>query len=427
MNKILNILNELAADNSRLAKEAILKREKDNQLLKEVIVAALDPYINYYQKKIPEYEAGKCFPGLALSEALNELKRLSRREVTGQTAINTLGWILQNCSEADAAVIERVISRDLKCGVSESTVNKIWPGLIPTFDVMTCHKDISGIKYPAFAQTKMDGARCHLFFDGKTAQAFARSGKQFHLHGALDAAASIMMEAGETFDGELLFVDKNGKILDRKTSNGIANKANKGTISEEEAARVVFVAWDIVDFTSKIPYSERLTKLNQRFASAFLAQFKTNIRMVKSVVVNNVEEALAFYDQERADGQEGAILKNMSTLWVAKRSKDQGKMKAEEEADLIVVGFNWGNGKYEGKLGSLICQTRDGKLEVSVSGMPEDIRFSRKPEDWVGSIVTVRYNEVIKNRNSDTYALFLPRFIEERFDKKVANSFEELK
>lgn len=422
---ILSILNKLAADNSRLYKEAILRQEVNNHLLKVVLVAALDPYINYFQKKIPEYEAGKCVPGLTLVEALVELKQLSHRKVTGQKAINTLGWILQNCSKDDAVVIERIIGRDLKCGVSDSTVNKIWPGLIPTFDVMTCHKDISGINFPAFAQTKMDGARCHLYFDGAEATAFARSGKEFKLHGALNNAADIMMLPGETFDGELLFTDSNGKLLDRKTSNGIANKANKGTISEEEASRAVFVVWDIVDFSSKIPYSERLTTLNRRFRDAFQAQFSTNIWMVKNVVVNSEVEAASFYDQERVAGQEGAILKNMHTVWVPKRTKDQGKMKAVEEADLEVIGWEYGTGKNCERMGNLICATSDRKLVVGVgTGFSDEERDQGFTE---GDIVTVRYNEIIKDKKSDTFSLFLPRFIERRFDKKIANKFEELK
>lgn len=419
---ILSILNELAADNSRLAKEAILLREENNQLLKAVLVAALDPYINYYQKKIPAYKPeGKP----ALSWALDGLTELKTRAVTGNAAIMWLQNILSSLDKSDAEVIERIIGRDLKCGVSDSTVNKIWPGLIPTFDVMTCHKDTSGIKFPAFAQTKMDGARCHLFFDGKNATAFARSGKEFKLFGALDEAARVMMESGETFDGELLFTDANGKILDRKTSNGIANKANKGTISDEEARRAIFVVWDIVDFTSTIPYSNRLTTLNVRFRDAFQAQLKTNIHMVKNVVVNSHEEAIAFYDGERKLGEEGAILKNMSTLWVPKRTKDQGKMKAEEEADLEVIGWELGTGKNSERMGNLVCATSDRKLVVGVgTGFSDE---EREKGFTIGSIVTVRYNEIIKDKKSDTFSLFLPRFIERRFDKKVANKFEELK
>lgn len=115
--------------------------------------------------------------------------------MTGNAAINTLGWILTNCSVEDAEVIARIVDRDLRCGASESTPNKVWPGIVPTFDVMLSHKDISGTKYPAYAQMKMDGARCHLYFDGVNCTAFTRSGKEIMLMGKFDATAAHMMDA----------------------------------------------------------------------------------------------------------------------------------------------------------------------------------------------------------------------------------------
>jgi ATP-dependent DNA ligase len=271
----------------------------------------------------------------------------------------------------------------------------------------------------------MDGARCHLHFDGKEATAYARSGKIFKLQGALNEGALLHMKEGETFDGELLFLNEDGTIMDRKSSNGIANKALKGTVSENEASRVIFVAWDIVDFTSKISYKDRFKTLYDRFFDALSLGLTCNFRLVRSIIVENQEEAYEFYKKQRADKQEGAILKNLNAKWEPKRTKDQGKMKAEEEADLKIVGWEYGTGKNSERMGNIVCSTADHKLIVNVgTGFSDEERDQEWP---IGSIVTVRYNEVIKDRNSATYSLFLPRFIERRFDKKVANKFEELK
>jgi ATP-dependent DNA ligase len=420
---ILSIIAELESNDSRLKKESILTREKNNQLLKKFFKAALNPYVKYYQKKIPPFNKNHT-EDQGLEWAIDALDQLSNRTYTGNRGIEYLTALFESINEEDAELLARVIERDPKCGVMTKTVNKVWTGLIPTFDVMLAHKDTSGIKYPAYAQTKFDGARCHLFFNGQTAQAFARSGKEFQLHGALDAAAKKHMTANETWDGEILFTDASGKILDRKTSNGIANKAIKGTITVEEASRAVFVAWDIVDFTSSIIYENRINTLMNRSLSCT----EGKIRFAGVELVLNEEAAMNFYQRQIDDGQEGAIIKNIRSKWEPKRSKHLGKIKAEEEADLKVVGFNWGTGKFEGKLGSLICQTEDGLLEVSVSGMNEYIRFGfENLSDWIGNIVTVKYNEIIKDKNSGKYSLFLPRFVETRFDKREANTFAELK
>jgi hypothetical protein len=423
---ILDILNELAADNSRLAKEAILKRESDNALLKQVIIATLNPYVNYFIKKIPAYTPSNI-TNSRLPDALTLLNDLSSRKVTGNAAAEHLAMTLSILNKDDAQVIERIIDRDLKCGVNESTVNKVYNNLLPTFDVMLSHKDISGIKYPAYAQTKMDGARGHLVWDGKNAVLWSRQGKQFKLGNVFDQTMFAMFGEKEmvTLDGELLFTDNDGNILDRKTSNGIANKANKGTISDDDTANAIFVCWDIVDFSGTLKYMLRWDSLRKIWREGYGHMNKVNIHLVNSCVVKSEEEAYEFYDLQIADGQEGAILKNMDAVWQPKRTKDLGKMKAEEEADLIVVGFNWGTGKFTGKMGSLICQTSDGKLEVNVSGFEDADRA--QTDEWVGKIIAVTYNAVIKKKNSETYSLFLPRYAETRFDKKVANKFEELK
>jgi hypothetical protein len=420
MSRILNILDELAATSSRLDKEAILKREHDNHLLKKVIVYALNPYLNFYVRNY-EYDArGKA----SVDTAFPVLDMLSARKVTGNAARDMLEKVSLKMSEEDAEVLWRIIQGDLRCGVSEATVNKIWKGLIPTFDVMLAHKDISGIKYPAYAQTKLDGARCHLYYDGDQVVAYARSGKVFELHNALVDSAKILMLPGETWDGELLFY-KDGKPLDRKTSNGLANKANKGTITPKDATSVRFVAWDIVDFSSTIPYKNRWADLAKRFLKT--ETVAERILLVSTKIVANEKEAQAFFEKQINAGEEGAILKNMDSLWVPKRSKDLGKMKAENEADLKIIGVEEGSGKYKGMLGAFLCETRDGKIQVSVgSGFSDEQRDDYFTENMIDSIIAVRYNAKITKKGGGKDSLFLPRFIEVRFDKKRANSSDEL-
>ena len=44
-----------------------------------------------------------------------------------------------------------------------------------------------------------------------------------------------------------------------------------------------------------------------------------------------------------------------------------------------------------------------------------------KPEDIVGKIITVKYNEVIQDKKKDKKSLFLPIFVEIRLDKTKAD------
>jgi len=418
---ILDILNELADEPSTNAKVKTLEREKNNELLKRVFQAAYNKTITYGIKKIPDIQVGMNAGKITLGSALNDISRLSTREFTGNAAIEFLSNILYRLDSKDSIVIQRVIARDLRCGCSDSLASRVWPNLVPTFDVMLCGKDITKIKFPAYSQTKFDGCRVHLVWDGKHATAWSRAGKEFNLLNVFDEDFKKMhLNPNTTLDGELIVV-RNGKVVDRKTGNGILNQANKGTITQEDAESVVICAWDVVDQTSTIPYRCRLEILYNAAKNLDLKR----IWVADTLLVNNVDEAMADYAVKRKNGQEGTIVKNIMHKWVPKRTNELCKLKAIETADLIVIGIEEGTGKYKGMVGSYLCQTSDGKMEVSVGTGLTDV--DRANPLKIGTIIEVLYNEVIQSKGKDKASLFLPRFVDARFDKTVANSFEELK
>ena len=111
---------------------------KDNLLLKEVIRLALDPFTQFYQRKIPDYTPARSNQADTLSSVIDSLMMLSNRTVTGNAAIAHLTKLLSSLVESDAKVIERIIQKDLKCGVSIATANAVWPNLIHEYPCMLC-------------------------------------------------------------------------------------------------------------------------------------------------------------------------------------------------------------------------------------------------------------------------------------------------
>lgn len=419
--KINDILMALAANDGRNFKIDLLNQHKGNKVLREVVRLALDPLTQFYIRKIPDYVPNPNKSDVTLAFGLDSLQDLSKRLVTGNAAISHLTSLLEVLNEDDAKVIEKIIQKDLRCGVSVSTANKVWPNLVESFEVCLAYKDISGIKYPAYGQVKMDGGRCHIHFNGNCVVAFSRNGKVIELHGVFDAAAKSLMKPNETWDGEIVFF-QNGKAMDRKTSNGLFNKGVKNTITPKEANDAKFICWDIVDTTGKIPYSTRYETLCSRFKDNQCDK----INLVHTEIIESEDSAQRFFNKCISEGEEGSILKNMDFKWEGKRVKGVGKMKSEEEADLFVTGWVHGTGKYEGKMGALIAETKDGLLKVNVgTGFSDE---EREPTDWyVGKIITVKYNQIISDKKKKTASLFLPRFVEVRLDKGVANELCELK
>jgi len=430
---INSFLNRLAEDAGRNYKIELLELKADDALLKEVIRLALDPFTQFYQRKIPAYTTGKI--GMTLEQGLKRLFPLASRMVTGNLAIAHLTETLSSLSADDAKVIERIIEKDLRCGVSISTANKIWPDLVMDYPCMLCsqydEKLINKIEFPAYVQLKMDGMRFNAIVRNGVVEFRSRNGKEIQLLGNLQEEF-IALAGGVNcvFDGELLVKDK-GIILDRQTGNGILNKANKGTIKTDEARKVHATIWDVIPYVGfiegkcEVPYSMRYETL-QSFT------LPEKIHLVETTEVYSLDAAQKIFEEYLNEGQEGIILKSQTGIWENKRAKHQIKFKGELECDLEIVAVEEGTGKYAGKLGALVCASRhENRQRVAVS-VGSGFNDAHRDEFWnirdslIGKIVAVKYNAKIVNKQGEI-SLFLPIFIEMRDDKDVADLNKDIK
>lgn len=441
MKNVNKIFEELSATSSRLEKEAILTKYQHNADLKRAIFLALDPYTQFYQRKIPQYNPAKKNQADTLDSVMDSLNLLSSRQVTGNAAIDHLSKLLSSLTEDDAKVLERIIQKDLDCGVQSSTANKIWKGLVSEYPCMLASgyedKLVAKLNFPAIAQLKMDGMRFNAIIRDDSVEYRSRNGKEVVVNNVVLDAAFIKMAknvglGAVVFDGELLVVDKKNKPLDRKTGNGILNKAVKGTISDEEKLQVRAIVWDIIPMASfqsgncPVDYETRLgtvvtavDHLDKKLAKM--------VSVVETTIVNDLEEAQKTFKTYFEAGQEGIILKDRNGIWEDKRAKHQIKFKGELECDLKCIGWEEGTGRNKGKLGALVLQSSDAKINVSVgTGLTDDMRSTLKEKDVLDKIVTIKYNCRISNKQGED-SLFLPVFLEIREDKSKADSSSKIK
>lgn len=420
--------NELAADAGRNYKIDLLEAKSHDETLKEIVRLALDPFTQFYQRKIPDYKTEEK-PWHTIASALPKLDKLINREITGNAAIEYLRLLLTEVSADDAKVIERIIAKDLKCGVSIATANTVWPGLIHEYPCMLCsqyeEKLVNKIQWPAFVQLKMDGMRFNAIVHNGTVEFRSRNGKEIELLGNLEQEFLQLANGIDcVFDGELLVVDK-GIILDRQTGNGILNKANKGTIMTDEARKVHATIWDVIPYQAftvgkcDVPYSTRYQTLQEM-------ELPKKIHLVETTVVYSLDAAHKTFEEYLSNGQEGIILKDYRGIWENKRTKSQIKFKGELECDLKIVGIQAGTGKYQGMLGAILCESDDGVVKVSVGSGFNDEQRKTLGEEIVGKIVTVKYNARITNKDGEQ-SLFLPIFVEVRDDKDTADIDKDIK
>lgn len=111
----------------------------------------------------------------------------------------------------------------------------------------------------------------------------------------------------------------------------------------------------------------------------------------------------------------------------------QLKMKLKMQLDLRIVGFNEGEGKRKGSLGSLQLESACGTLKVNVgTGIREkDAEWTFKTiwermQELIGKVVTVECNDIVFEKRTGEPSLFLPVFIEFRFDKNTCDDYTRI-
>ncbi len=257
--------------------------------------------------------------------------------------------------------------------------------------------------------------------------------------------------------GEAL-IKSNGKELDRKTGNGLINKLIKSessfetlekeyskasTSKQKENVQIKqlqlkqqlkdiveglhFEVWDMISvgefdlgYSGEL-YSSRLARLEK-----LLQNISNRVSLIETSEVVSLELAEEIAERYISLGYEGAIIKSKDLLFENKTSKSQIKVKSELDCDLLCVGVTEGNGKYKGLIGALLCISACGNIRVSVgSGLTDEMRAADFKE-FLGKIITVKYNEKITKKGSDEFSLFLPRFLEIRIDKDIADNLDRI-
>ncbi|KGY11192.1 DNA ligase [Vibrio tubiashii] len=105
---------------------------------------------------------------------------------------------------------------------------------------------------------------------------------------------------------------------------------------------------------------------------------------------------------------EGLMLRKIDSLYNPRRSSDLIKLKTYQDAEARVIGYRSGNGKYEGKMGSLLVQLESGTQFYIGSGFSDN---QRKEPPQIGTIITFRYNG-FTHKGIPKFARFLRERVE---------------
>ena len=361
---------------------------------------------------------------------------------------------LANLASIDSdtfAVTLMICNKDMNCKVSAATLNKAVPGLIKVTPYQRCStmSAFGNIVFDpeAIIQCKANGLFAYCIIqnvNGKPNITFKsrrgniihqldklkekmctpitnnKFGIQHHIFAVSDKDVVLM--------GELRVFEHDGTIMPRTKGNGIISSCISGTADAEYLDNVFYTIWDcvsLVDFRR----AESNESYRTRFYNASTYMHAVDnwkvLRLIPSKYVTNRKEADAFYKEMVAQGEEGAIIKNLTAIWKNNTSTDMVKMKPVMEVEMKIVGM-LSHTKQKGWMGSLVLESEDGKVKVNCgSGFTEE----QRKQDWtkyMGKIVSVETEGCIQDKRTKAYSLYLPVFIELRADKTEANTLEEI-
>jgi DNA ligase 1 len=418
MMKPWTVLQELEADNSRLAKEAIIQRESDAENIRffNGVGAALDGFRTFGVQKVPVSK--KDGTGITQTEFDDVLRRLEDRTLTG----NEMRDVIQDLCERSNMEqwndwYRRILIKDLRCGVTHKTVNKHSTMKVPVFECMLAddskkhEKKMTGEVY---VEPKLDGVRvitiCDV--DKDEVKMFSRNGKELtNFPRILEQFDSMLDQMSESmvFDGEVMSDDF--QTLMREIHR-------KGGAKTDDAVLNLFDCMPLEYFKEgSYPYA-----LNTRKELLQSFQYGPNISIVEFVAMDldddDGQKQFADYNRLCIDkGFEGIMVKPITGIYECKRSSLWLKVKPFIEVSLKVIDTEEGTGRNVGKLGALIVEGTDMDKFIKTnvgSGLTDEDRetFWQAKEKLIGQIVEVRADAITQNQEAtDEWSLRFPRFL----------------
>jgi DNA ligase-1 len=421
MMKPWNIIKELESDNSRLKKEAIIRRESDADNIEffNGVGMALDGFRTFGIQKVPTTD--KDGTGLSWERFAYVVDKLEKRELTGNDMRQTVDHMCETARIDEwNHWYRRILIKDLRCGVTHKTINKHSTIKVPVFECMLADdskKHEKKMVGECLVEPKLDGVRVVVIcdVDKDEVKLFSRNGKELsnfpEINKQFDEMLDQMSES-MVFDGEVMSDDFQTLMREIHRKGGAKTKDAKLNLFD------CMPLYNFMDGSCVDPITER-----KKWLEGY--NFGPNINVVESVKINlsdpDGQKQFADYNKMCIDrGFEGIMVKPIAGIYECKRSSLWLKVKPFIEVSLTVVDTEEGTGRNAGKLGALIVegQDMDKFIKTNVgSGLSDTDRetFWKSKDKLIGQIVEVRADAITQNQDTkDSWSLRFPRFLKFR-------------
>jgi len=420
------IIEKLELHPSRLDKEKIILEAMEKGLddFFEGVRMALDPLVTFGVKMVPEKkdEKNQHYEWKDFKELAN---KLIKRDLTGHAARDAILLAMDSSTKTEwNSFYRRVLIKDLRCGVSEKTVNKVakkFPKYaIPIFSCPLAHdsanheKKMIGKKQ---IEIKLDGVRVLTIIRKNKVEMFSRNGKQFHNFGhIIEEIENVIKENPTPYD---LVLD--GEVMSANFQDLMKQVHRKDGKQTKDAVLHLFDLCPLTNFQKgrwETNQAERSLLVKEWVAKHSILLKHVQTLDWENVDLDTIDGQKRFVELNKSaveGGYEGVMIKDPQAMYECKRTHSWLKAKPFIEVTLKVVSVEEGTGRNEGRLGAILVEGQDDGYKYSLScgsGFSDIQRdeYWSKRDDLIGQLVEIRADAKTRSQDAETFSLRFPRF-----------------
>lgn len=423
-----DFVNQMRSTNSRLLKEELLlkwwnaaeKFKKEHKI--ENILLKMFHYVYDYDKQYyitsanvlkKDLSQKGLFVGKKYSLIWDLLDDLSNRVITGHNAIMAVQQFLKEEEPTFNEIIIAILDKDLKCGLSEVTINKVCGNIIKTYNVALADKfDPKKHKLDSnwVIERKLDGVRCNVINKDGIIKCYSRQGKEITTLGKLVDELQGRLPNNTVLDGEICLVDDKGL----ESFQGIMKEIKRKNHTIENPLLLAFDMLTLQEFESKegtTKYTDRVTRMIEWYQ---LQNWNTQNKVAKHLSIINYEryspEALEEWNSRVKTWNWEGLMFRKDVGYEGKRTQNLLKYKMFQDAEYKVIAVEEGDSQelVEGVMkkikciGALVIEHKGNKVGVGTGlSLEQRKRWYLHPEEIIGKTVTIKFFEETVDQNGN--------------------------
>lgn len=437
LDNTLNVVEQLQATNSNKDKIAILEANKDDEMLQRVLNYTYDSFKKYGITESVYDSVTIVGNPIIYGDPFHMLDCLAQNNINDVLRELIKQYIEENTPDEYKELVKGMLFKDLKIGVNAKTINKVWDGLVPLFEVQLAEsfgKKTIPTDKKFYVTTKLDGFRI-LAVPNELGEYifYTRKGEVYEGLDHLQQECQLIGQGNYVLDGELIVRNddnlSSGDLY--KVTTKIARKKGK----TPDKAKLQFHCFDIVKVDEfKRGKSSDTYAMRRQFLDVLFEEHKLDLcDLVKVPVLyqgTDQSEVSKIANELTDNGYEGAMVNIGDAYYECKRHAGVLKVKSFKDADVWVKGVYKGTGRNKGRLGGIVIQyLYNGELQECEcgSGFTDEhrIKFWDNPELITGRVIEIQYFEVTTN-DKGGYGLRFPSWHHRFRDDKTQQDITDV-